>query len=331
MNALTIPAVAIVHDAARRSGTVETIPITSREQWLAARQQDVTASAIGALVGVHDYLTAYGLFCLKAGLTTEDPEESPAMRRGRLLEPVALAMLAEDRPDWIITAANDLYWRLPQARIGATPDAFAVRPDMPGRGVVQVKTASDMAFRKKWRDEDGAVQAPTWIACQAITEAMLTGASWACIVLLVAGNGIELHVIDVPLHKGVWQRLAGEVNEFWQRIENNLPYDPDYARDASVIHRLNADDDGETIDLSIDNRIAEILAAREALKAVEKAGSDAEKARRALDAEIIAKLGSATYGRLADGRLITAKTTRREGYSVKPSTYRTIRIKGEAA
>jgi hypothetical protein len=69
------------------------------------------------------------------------------------------------------------------------------------------------------------------------------------------------------------------------------------------------------------------LAEREALKAREKDGNEAEKARKVLDAEIIHALGNASVGRLADGRIITAKTTRRAGYEVKPSSFRSVRIK----
>ena len=47
--------------------------------------------------------------------------------------------------------------------------------------------------------------------------------------------------------------------------------------------------------------------------------------------EILAKLGNATAGRLADGRVVSAKTIRRAGYSVQPSSYRPVKIKGEAA
>lgn len=316
---------------------VVTLPITSRAQWLDARRRDVTASVAGALFGVHEYQTAYGLFCEKSGLVESRPDDAPVVTadsitlpptlRGTLLEAPALELLGKLRPAWRIQSANDLYWRMPAHRIGATPDAFAIDPDRPGRGVIQIKTASDLTFRAKWRDEDGEVHAPTWIGLQAVCEARLTGASWACVALLVSGATTSLHVIDVPLHEGVWNRLVAEVAEFWRRVETGRAYDPDYGRDAALIHAIHAQDDGETLDLSGDNRIAAIVAEREELKATEKAGEDASKMRRILDAEIIARLGAAAHGRLGDGRIITAKTVRRSGYTVKPSTYRQVKIK----
>ena len=63
--------------------TIESWPVTDRESWLKRREKDVTASVAAALFGdgVHPYITAYELYCLKAGLIEADPEETPAMRR----------------------------------------------------------------------------------------------------------------------------------------------------------------------------------------------------------------------------------------------------------
>jgi len=123
------------------------------------------------------------------------------------------------------------------------------------------------------------------------------------------------------------KRIRAEVAEFWRRVEANEPYPVDFARDGAIIAGLFADDDGATIDLSGSARIAEIVAQRELLKAREADGAEAAKARKPIDAEIIYLLGNATRGRLADGRLIEAKTIRRGAYEVKPSSYRTVRIK----
>lgn len=50
-----------------------------------------------------------------------------------------------------------------------------------------------------------------------------------------------------------------------------------------MIAALYGQDDKSVIDLSRDNRIMEILAERELLKAREKDGNDAEKRRKVLD------------------------------------------------
>lgn len=323
----------LAHAAARARGVEIHLGLArNREAWLAMRQRDVTASVAGALLGAHEYQTPFGLYALKTGLVTDDVEESAPMRRGRLLEPVALAALCEERPTWRIEPGG-AYFRDPAARLGATPDAFAVDPERTGFGIVQIKSVEPSIFRRKWRDADtGEVMPPLWIACQALVEAHLTGASWACIAAMTVGHGVEVHVVDVPLHAAILKRLIAETAEFWRRVAAGEPYDPDYGRDGALIAGLYADDNGAEVDLAGDNRVGDLLAARAALKAREADGDAAAKERKPIDAEILAKLGNAARGRCADGTLIEAKTVRRKGYEVKPSNYRAIKVKtGEAA
>ena len=304
---------------------IDRISFTTREAWLTARAQDVTASTAGALLGEHEYMTAFELWALKSGLLAEDPTETPAMRRGRLLEDDALQMLAEDRPTWRVEAGGGDYLRAPAVRIGATPDAYATDPERAGRGVVQVKTTSDLIFRRKWKDEDGGLRLPIWIAVQAIVEAKLTGATWACVALLVVGQGLDLHVIDIPLHAGIWDRLLEEAAAFWARVERNEPPAADYARDGDTIAELwPPDAAGEPADLTGDNRLPELVDEREAIAARTKA--DKER-RAAIDAEIVEKLAGATVGRLADGREITRTIQSRGAFTMKATSFPVIRIR----
>jgi YqaJ-like viral recombinase domain len=106
---------------------IERIPIIDQRQWLGLRQRDVTASTVGALLGVHPYASALGLYLLKTGQIEADAEDTPAMRRGGLLEPVAHRILREDHAEWIDTLAPGAYFRDPDARLGATPDLHGVR------------------------------------------------------------------------------------------------------------------------------------------------------------------------------------------------------------
>ena len=313
--------------------------ITDREQWLALRQKDVTASVIGALVGVHEYQTPYGLYMEKAGLMppmaddvpviTEDSIPLPPMLRGTLFEPAALQMLRQLRPRWKIMEAN-AYFRLPGARIGATPDAYAVDRDgvRIGRGIIQVKTTSDIVFAKKWRDEDGALQVPLWIACQAITEAKVTGSSWACVILMVSGITTRLHLIDIPMVEGLWERLTGEVGEFWKRIAEGRPYDPDYARDGAILSRVYGVMPGQSVDLTTHNRIGSLC--QERLEWQRRKGN-AERALETVDNEIVDVLKGAETAEHPAYK-ITRKITKRKEVIVAASQYPVLRItrRGEA-
>lgn len=305
---------------------IERIRIGSRDQWLALRQKDITASVAGALLGIHPYTTAYSLWALKTGLIGDDVEETPPMRRGRLLEPVAVQMLREDRPDWQISDHPiGLYFRDPVARLGATPDLFA--RDEKGRwGIIQIKTVEPGIFRQQWKDEDGAVSPPLWIVIQAIVECYLCGFEWAAVAPMVVGHGVELPIVPVPLHDGIIDRIKGEVAAFWRLVEEGRTPEPDYGRDGGLLAQLHAGDD-RIVDMSADNEFPSLVASREKISAERKvldAGWEENKAR------LLGKLAGAGAARMADGRLLTAKRIKVAAHQRAESTRIDIRIKKSA-
>lgn len=307
---------------------IERIPITSRKAWLELRGQDVTASVAGALLGpgVHDYQTAFGLWALKTSRVLEDPEETPAMQRGRLLEPVALQLLRERHPDWEIENPG-IYLRDPEARIGATPDAFARHPER-GLGIVQIKTVEPSIYRRKWLPEGNGAEAepPLWIAVQAIIEATLAGAKWAMVTPLVVSYGLDMPEIEIPIHAGVYDRVKAEVAQFWKMVDTDSAPEPDYGRDSGIIGSMYPDANGQEIDLSADNMLPELLEERARLKQDAK---EHEARIKAIDAEIAHKMGPHERAYLPGWRL-SRPTVFRKAYSVAASSYRRLTVKPAA-
>ena len=304
---------------------IERLEITGREQWLAMRRQDITASAAGALLGLHPYISAWSLWAEKTGLVSSDGATSPAMERGLELEPVAIARLQKLHPDWQLSRPNS-YYRDPEARLGATPDCLAVDPARDGLGCVQLKSVEPRRFEDEW-NEDGEIRPPLWIAIQVLIEAHLTGASWAAVAALVIGYGIDLHVIDVPIHPAIITRIKEETRKFWQMIEAGEEPAPDYGKDAALIEQLFAKPEEIEVDLTGDNELPEAVAEYQTLGKSIAEISELRKARRA---EILHKLGNATAARIATGT-ITAKSITRKAYAVPESKQRTIRFKGSPA
>lgn len=297
-------------------------PVGGREHWLALRRQDVTASVAGALLGVDPYKSHYRLWMEKSGRHSEDVDETAAMLRGKMLEAPALSMLAIDRPKWKVWQPN-VYLRDTTARIGATPDAYAVDPARAGFGVVQVKSVHPRNFKTGWINEDGEAEPPLHVAVQTIQEAHLAGASWAAALALVIDNGIDVHVVPVEIHDGVIARLRDETSQFWKAIENGIEPDPDYARDGSLIAGMYADDNGREIDLSGDNMLPAILAERAEIKARMSAG----KARLdAIEAEVVHKIGDHERA-FVPGWNIRRPIVDRRGFYVEPTSYRKLSIR----
>lgn len=304
---------------------VERIPVdplgAGRDEWLALRMNDVTASDAAALLGAHPYKTAFGLWAEKTGRAPADGQMSEAMERGIELEPLARRWISKKNPTWQVEEPK-AYYRDPAVRLGATPDCYAIDPPRPGFGVVQIKSVEPSALRNNWKTPDGDIEPPLYATVQAIIEAELTGATWAAVAALVVSHGIHLHIVEVPIHRGIIDKVRAAVDEFWRMVRAGEEPKPDYGRDGKIIARMYADEHGTEIDLSHDNRLPEIVADRARRKALVKGE---EEAIAAIDTEVKAKLGHHSVGRLSDGSVITFKTTNRKGYTVEPTSYRALR------
>ena len=305
--------------------TVDILTPSSREQWLELRRSTVGASEVACLLGAHPYLSAYKLWLTKTGATA-DVEESAPMRRGRMLEPFAAERyLPDERPTWRITPnpiPGGRHWRDPVDGMSCTPDAIAVDPERAGFGVVQIKSVAPAVFSKQWKIDGGVVEPPIHVAIQAIQEAVLTGASWAAVAPLVIGWGIDMPIIEIPLHEGVIERIRSEVRAFWDRVRRNDPPESEYAKDGEAIAKVWAGG-APVIDLSSDNELPEIAAEDSMLK--DRMAAD-KKRRDAIKAEILHKLGGAAGATFQGGRII-AKVVHRKAYLVDATSYNQITIK----
>jgi len=291
-----------------------------RDRWLALRKSDVTASAVGALFGVHPFTTAAQLYHEKCGLEF-DQTTNVRMRRGLRLERAVAEEVAEKRPDWKISAPG-LYLRDPDARLGATPD-FIIEGDPRGVGILQTKTATLKAFKKGWMQGD-EVAPPFWIALQTLTEAMLWGADFAVAAVYIDDPwNDDCHICEVARHPAAEARIRDAVAKFWMDVEFGVEPAVDYARDGELIAALSPDElPAKTIDLTGDNMLPVILAERAKLK------DDVDAAQKRLieiDNEIRAKMGDAAVAHLP-GWTITLKRQERRAFTVPASSFRRLNV-----
>jgi predicted phage-related endonuclease len=264
---------------------IERLTFASREEWLALRKGDVTASTVAALFGLHPYETALGLYAAKTGVAMPDID-SKVLRRGRLLEGAVAEAVREERPWWAIAKANE-YLRDAKIRLGATPD-FYVYDENNRRGVLQTKTVAPNAFRSSWTEETP----PTHVALQTATEMMLDNADFGVIAALVVdGWNFDLHLYDVPRNAGAEARIREAVTKFWDDVAAGRPPKTDYARDDRLMQIIYPRQvPGKEIDLRGDNRALELLAQREAAMEQIKI---AEAAKAEAETELREKIGDA--------------------------------------
>jgi predicted phage-related endonuclease len=295
--------------------TIERIPVTSRDKWLALRRKDVTASDVAALFGEHQYRTLLQLYLDKT--SEEEPHEidNDVLRRGRILEPGVAIAVGEERPDWQIVKSQE-YVRDTDLRLGATPD-FEIHGDERGLGILECKTAAPEIFERDWRD--GVPMGPT---VQCLTQMMLKDAAFGQVACLVDNRAKDLLLFDVPRHPAAEDMIRTRTREFWDMVAKKRMPPPDYKRDAAAILALFPKDNGARLDLSSDNRIQDLLAQREILKANCKG---AEDQLDEIEAEIKHKIGDAAEA-FCPGWKLTHKLQNRKAYEVKATSFRVLRI-----
>jgi predicted phage-related endonuclease len=298
----------------------ETREITSIGDWLTWREHDITASRIAALFDVHPYLTRDDLVAIMRGTAGGGagpiPADSPAMRRGRILEPAVAAAIAEEKPEWTLAKATT-YHRLPEHRLGCTPDYWASRravgtTQYADDGLIQIKTCSPQQW-EKWRG-----RAPLAYVLQTLTEIIVTGRAWGVLAVMVCNPSYPVHYFDIPRHEAAEARILDAVASWWKAWdEGEIPH-------AAPSVELAAElDDGSYRDLSGDNELPPLLAERAEL--VAHRGS-AEKRIKELDYTIKNRLGPASSAWLP-GWQITFFTQHRRETIIPAKDIRVLRVK----
>lgn len=297
--------------------TVEVHAVADRAQWLALRSQDLTASDIGAAVGVDPYKSRLALYAEKTGLLMPQGDNN-AMRRGRWMEAAVLEAIRDENPDWVVEKAN-VYLRDPALRLGATPDALAQTGIVPGLTNVQCKVVNRPAYERDWVDGP-----PIGYMLQTITEGMLLDAPANIVAALVVDTyTADLFLHHLPRHAGAEERIREVAASFWANVAAGRVPAADETLDAEVVNALYPQSETDPVlDLSEDNMIRSLLAERLTAKVIVKV----EQQRvDEIDVLIKEKLGKHERAELP-GWKISWKTQHRKEQIVAASTFRALRI-----
>lgn len=279
--------------------------ITSRGDWLSWRQHDITASAIAALFDKHKYVTRQQLADEKRGLRRGEGD-NPAMRAGRILEPAVVAACEEEHPDWRIAKATT-YHRIPEIRLGATPDYW-----LDDDALIQCKTVSP----EEWERWHGTP--PLAYTLQTLAECMVTERARGVLAVLIRAPSYPLHLFDVPRHEAAERTIIAAVEGWWRA------FDAGETPAAAPSDSLAADlDDGTHVDLSGDNELPLLLPERAELKTL--AGTTKRRLDE-IDDIIRCRIGAARTAWLPGWSLTYASQQRKE-FTVPAQTTRVLRVK----
>jgi putative phage-type endonuclease len=210
--------------------------ITSEAEWLAWRRQDVTASDVAALFGLHPYKTRLELWAEKSGVDL-GKRETAVMRRGRIMEPAVAEAVRIERPSWELSPCRT-YTRDDVIRIGATPDFDVVELRIRRKigsvyrsGLLQAKTVSPSVFAEQWSAESP----PFWVVLQAQTELMLHPAAEFCAIaaLIIDPWRFDVAIYETEPHKDSHAGIVRAVVDFWKAVDAGVQPAADF-RDATA-------------------------------------------------------------------------------------------------
>lgn len=298
--------------------------IKDRSEWLSWRRNFINASEVAILAGYNKYKSPKRLYLEKIGEISE-PESNAAMRRGLDLEDVVIKNAQRAHPDWDIFKP-EIYFSDPHSRLGCTPDAIAVADDE--HIIIQGKVISRTVFERDFPlDEvNGGRSPPMMYVLQTLAEVMVTGYDHGILAVLVMGEFAtdnDYHEFVIPRHSGTETRIREIVAQYWDDVENGRDFKADYTKDAKLLAALFPPDDTvEPLDLTADNRLAEILSIREDRKVRIKEDTDVCEA---IDAEIKEKLHGSTKAITSEWKISHVMTHRKE-YIVPAKSFPTLRI-----
>ena len=157
----------------------EAIPATGylSPLWHEYRRKTVSASEVAAVLGISPYTSPFDLWWAKR-LGDVNPE-TPAMRRGKRLEPLILEDFQEEHPEFYLDRAG-LYVNAERPWQACTPDALAYETAgwAEGRDPVAVVEAKTAGSRDGWGTE-GTDEIPAHYRAQVLWQMDTLGLSVA--------------------------------------------------------------------------------------------------------------------------------------------------------
>ncbi len=273
-------------------------------EWFAARSHSIGASEIAAAAGLSPYQTPLELYKRKRG---EIPpiEDNPAMRMGRLLEPVVKAEFLRETGLTFADPNPPMYRHGEYACLSATPDA--VVDDMT---LFEAKTSS-WRMKGEW-GEEGTDDGPIQYVCQCQMQMAVMNASVAHLAVLF--DGAHLKRFEVLRNDELISILISAGLELWQRIQDGDEPDPNWEHSTTpkLIKQIHGSIEDTRIELTFGESM--LWQRYEELGKLTKRLDDK---REILKAQLLHTVGTNFAGLLPDGRMLRRKEIAGSTYTVE--------------
>lgn len=284
-----------------------------REEWLQLRKQRLGATDVSAVLGLNPYRTAYEVWLDKTD-RMEPWEGNDATRLGHIIEPV---LLDEAERRWG-TLRRNVFCPHESLPIAATLDGWL--PDT--AEVVEIKTAGlTNAFAElgHWGDA-GTDEVPEWYLLQVQVQMLVSGSDNSKLLALISGRGIVEY--EIPVDTVVCDIIAERCGEWWQtHIVDGIEPEKTPAPSIDVIKKIKRRSG------SIAYLEQDAIEAVKNLDMVKEQRKLWDKHVEEWQAKVLLLLGDNEIGILPDGREIVYQQQERKGYTVKPTKFRTLKVR----
>lgn len=191
-----------------------------KQQWLEARQKGIGGSDMPVVMGVSPFKTRHELWMEKTGAVFDIPE-TPAMKRGKVLEPVAANLYSEATGRKLRNLQGPIHHKeLGFMLVDIDRHIVATDPDA-GPGVLEVKCPGLQVFTKCKREG-----LPDYYVIQLQHGLEVMGWNWGSFCVFNAERWEMLH-FDMERDQELINIIRLSGLRFWELVENKTPPEED--------------------------------------------------------------------------------------------------------
>lgn len=280
-----------------------------RKDWQERRKSLITSTRAAAIAGMDPWCTPLHIYHEMHG-TAQPKDVSPAMKAGLLLEPLVDELYQRARPGvrFLPEEPYVLFSCDTHDYVAASIDRMCDNGDLVERKTVE-----------SWQGwgPDGTDLVPDRVLLQVQVQMLCTG-SQLCEVAAMHRGSCDLRLYQVRAHPALQQRWLTIAEAFWDKVRTRTPPDPvaDHAHTKRLLDAVMRPEDGVSVPLP-----PECCALVEDYLAARADHRDAEKRKETLMNQLAHAMGTATFGELPDGTVVTRRVVRAGGYRVEPKEY----------
>lgn len=218
----------------------DTVPFDSyrmegHDEWLRFRNEGIGGSDVAAIMGMSKWSTPLKVWMQKTGRLDEDISDKPNVEWGTRLESVIRAKFAESHPEFEVSHPD--LSLVSKERPWAHANLDGVISENGRLGILECKTASSHVS-DDWKDG-----VPDYYVTQVTHYMSVTGFAFAYVCVLIGGSDYREYRIERD--EDDIEAVNEAVDTFWHDFVEAGQMPMVVTQDASLLHRLYDDPDGE--------------------------------------------------------------------------------------